>query len=90
MVLRRGHNGRVRSVIWSPDDQRVVTAGADGAVYEWRLQDFKREKENVLKVRSQGARCHRPIALGLNYPQRSAVPQCLGGASVLAALPCLH
>ncbi len=46
----RGHNGRVRSVIWSPDDQRLVTAGADGAVYEWRLQDFKREKENVLKV----------------------------------------
>ncbi|KAK9834356.1 hypothetical protein WJX84_006234, partial [Apatococcus fuscideae] len=45
----RGHNGRVRSVIWSPDDQRLVTAGADGAVYEWRLQDFKREKENVLK-----------------------------------------
>ncbi len=31
-------------------DQRLVTAGADGAVYEWRLQDFKREKENVLKV----------------------------------------
>ncbi len=25
------------------------TAGLDGAVYEWKLKDFKREKENVLK-----------------------------------------
>jgi WD40 repeat protein len=36
-------------VHWSPDDTRLVTAGMDGAVYEWRLRDLKREKENVLK-----------------------------------------
>ncbi len=36
---------------WLPDDTKLVSAGVDGAVYEWRLKDFKRSKENVLKVR---------------------------------------
>eukprot|EP00899_Mesostigma_viride_P000129 jgi/Mesvir1/10116/Mv16834-RA.2 len=45
----RGHNGKVRSIHWSADDMRLVSAGADGAIYEWRLKEFKREKENVLK-----------------------------------------
>jgi WD40 repeat protein len=39
----------VRSIWWSPDDAMVVTAGMDGAVYEWQLRDFKRERENVNK-----------------------------------------
>ena len=34
----------------------------DGAVYEWRLKDFKREKENVLK--------------GCNYSSVLATPDC--------------
>ncbi|KAI8472173.1 MAG: hypothetical protein J3K34DRAFT_519934 [Monoraphidium minutum] len=45
----RGHNGKVRSLCWSADDTRLLSSGADGAVYEWRLSDLKREKENVLK-----------------------------------------
>ncbi|GLC59167.1 hypothetical protein PLESTB_001455600 [Pleodorina starrii] len=45
----RGHNGKVRSVAWSPDDSKLISAGMDGAVYEWRLRDLKREKEHVLK-----------------------------------------
>lgn len=45
----RGHNGKVRSVFWVADDTRLISAGMDGAVYEWRLKDFRREKENVLK-----------------------------------------
>mmetsp|Transcript_36831 Transcript_36831/g.108610 ORF Transcript_36831/g.108610 Transcript_36831/m.108610 type:complete len:1386 (-) Transcript_36831:299-4456(-) len=45
----RGHNGKVRSLHWNPTDTHIVSAGMDGAVYEWRLKDFKREKENVLK-----------------------------------------
>lgn len=48
----RGHNGKVKSIFWSPDDSRLVSAGADGAVYEWKVKDVKREKENVLKVSS--------------------------------------
>lgn len=41
----------MRSLAWLPDDTKLVSAGVDGAVYEWRLKDFKRSKENVLKVR---------------------------------------
>jgi len=37
-------------VSWLPDDTKLVSAGVDGAVYEWKLKDFKRSKENVLKV----------------------------------------
>ncbi len=40
---------QVRALFWSPDDTRLISAGMDGAVYEWRLKDFKRDKENVLK-----------------------------------------
>lgn len=40
---------QVRAICWSSNDNSIVSAGADGAVYEWRLSDQKREKENVLK-----------------------------------------
>jgi hypothetical protein len=29
---------QVRSLFWSPDDTRVISAGMDGAVYEWKLK----------------------------------------------------
>lgn len=51
LAFCRGHNGKVRSIVWSPDDTKLVSGGMDGAVYEWRIKDLKREKENVLKVR---------------------------------------
>lgn len=40
---------QIRAMCWASNDSRVVSAGADGAVYEWRLSDLRREKENVLK-----------------------------------------
>merc|ERR1719440_2487302 len=45
----RGHNGKVKSIYWTQDDSRVISAGMDGAVYEWQLKDFRRTSENVLK-----------------------------------------
>ncbi|XP_028666683.1 cilia- and flagella-associated protein 57 [Erpetoichthys calabaricus] len=45
----KGHNGKVRSVVWSPDDSRLVSCGMDGAVYEWNTLTGKRESECVLK-----------------------------------------
>ncbi|XP_024523319.1 cilia- and flagella-associated protein 57 [Selaginella moellendorffii] len=45
----RGHSGKVRSIWWSADDTTIVSAGADGALYEWRMKDFKRNRENVMK-----------------------------------------
>ena len=44
----RGHNGKVKSIYWTQDDSRVISAGMDGAVYE-QLKDFRRTSENVLK-----------------------------------------
>ena len=45
----KGHNGRVQSVRWSKDDAKIVTAGVDGAVYEWDSRTLSRSGENVLK-----------------------------------------
>lgn len=33
----KGHSNRVKSIAWTDDDTGFVTAGMDGAVYEWRL-----------------------------------------------------
>ena len=38
----KGHNGRVRSVVWSSDDQKIISCGTDGAVYEWEVATGKR------------------------------------------------
>ncbi|XP_062337115.1 cilia- and flagella-associated protein 57-like [Osmerus eperlanus] len=45
----KGHNGKVRAIVWSTDDSRLVSCGMDGAVYEWNSLTSKRESENVLK-----------------------------------------
>ncbi|KAJ3117421.1 Cilia- and flagella-associated protein 57 [Phlyctochytrium bullatum] len=53
----KGHNGKVRSIYWSPDDSKIVSAGMDGAIYDWALRDLsgmagfgvKREGESILK-----------------------------------------
>jgi cilia- and flagella-associated protein 57 len=45
----RGHSGKVAALCWSRDGTRLTSAGRDGAVYEWRLSDLKREREHVLK-----------------------------------------
>ncbi|KAJ3295034.1 Cilia- and flagella-associated protein 57 [Borealophlyctis nickersoniae] len=45
----KGHQGKVRSISWSPDDTRLVTCGIDGAVYDWNVRTLKREGEVVQK-----------------------------------------
>ena len=32
-----GHNNRVRSISWTPDDSALVSCGMDGAVFEFRV-----------------------------------------------------
>ena len=46
----KGHNNRIKSIIWSLDDQRLTSCGVDGAVYEWDVQAGNRIGENVLKT----------------------------------------
>ncbi|XP_012923642.1 cilia- and flagella-associated protein 57 isoform X2 [Heterocephalus glaber] len=45
----KGHTGKIRSVVWNADDSKLISAGTDGAVYEWNLSSGKRETEYVLK-----------------------------------------
>ncbi|XP_038622165.1 cilia- and flagella-associated protein 57 [Tachyglossus aculeatus] len=45
----KGHNGKVRCVVWSGDDSKLISCGTDGAVYEWNVLIGKRESECVLK-----------------------------------------
>ncbi|RLN97001.1 hypothetical protein BBJ28_00009119, partial [Nothophytophthora sp. Chile5] len=56
----RGHNGKVRSLFWNADDSGLVSAGLDGAVYHWDLDEAKREAEFVQKgVPYYSALCNR-------------------------------
>ncbi|GFR57789.1 cilia- and flagella-associated protein 57-like [Elysia marginata] len=45
----KGHNGKVKSVVWSADDSKLVSCGMDGAVYEWDTFTGKRISESVWK-----------------------------------------
>lgn len=39
----------MRSIWWAYDDFSIVTAGLDGAIYEWDLKTCKRSREIVIK-----------------------------------------
>ena len=36
--------------MWNPDDTRLISCSMDGAIYEWNVESFKRERECVLKT----------------------------------------
>lgn len=39
----KGHNGRVRHLLWSRDDRILASCGADGMIYAWQIgHDFAR------------------------------------------------
>ncbi|CAH8666324.1 unnamed protein product [Dicrocoelium dendriticum] len=45
----KGHNGKIRCIVWSNDDHKLISCGMDGAVYEWDPQKGTRNGESVLK-----------------------------------------
>ena len=45
----KGHNGKIRALIWAVDDSKLISCGMDGAVYEWDPYTGKRLGESVLK-----------------------------------------
>jgi WD40 repeat protein len=45
----KGHNGKVKSLSWSANDNLLVSGGTDGAVYVWNVRELKRENEYILK-----------------------------------------
>ncbi|OUM64726.1 hypothetical protein PIROE2DRAFT_8413, partial [Piromyces sp. E2] len=48
----KGHNGKITSLYWTQNDNILVSAGADGAVYVWDIRKMKRESEYVCKDNS--------------------------------------
>ncbi|ESO05498.1 hypothetical protein HELRODRAFT_77614 [Helobdella robusta] len=47
--LFKTHLDMVRSMCWTDNDARIVSAGRDGAIYEWEVLTAKRFSENVVK-----------------------------------------
>jgi WD40 repeat protein len=45
----KGHNGKIKSLYWSLDDNFIVSAGTEGAIYTWNVRELKRENEYILK-----------------------------------------
>lgn len=37
--LFRGHSGKIKTILWDPDDLGFYTGGSDGLVFYWRLED---------------------------------------------------
>ncbi|KAL4457327.1 hypothetical protein ABPG75_012192 [Micractinium tetrahymenae] len=81
LAVLRGHNGKVRGLWWSSDDTALVTAGVDGAVYEWRVLEGRRVRDFVQKgwTYSCVAGMH---AVGANPSNTSAVA---GGPNAIFA-----
>ena len=46
----RAHTGRVRALWWSSDDTTLLSCGAEGAVYQWRVAGLARLREFTLQV----------------------------------------
>ncbi|XP_014667325.1 PREDICTED: cilia- and flagella-associated protein 57-like isoform X2 [Priapulus caudatus] len=56
----KGHNGKVKVVIWTLDDSRIISCGWDGAVYSWDVSTGKRLGECVIKSCSYNSVCVAP------------------------------
>eukprot|EP01065_Artemidia_motanka_P053300 TRINITY_DN985_c0_g1_i1.p1 TRINITY_DN985_c0_g1~~TRINITY_DN985_c0_g1_i1.p1 ORF type:complete len:1217 (+),score=514.48 TRINITY_DN985_c0_g1_i1:99-3749(+) len=46
----RGPTGKIRCLYWlPPDDTHLLSAGHDGAVYDWNVREGRKENDNVTK-----------------------------------------
>ncbi|KND01929.1 uncharacterized protein SPPG_02436 [Spizellomyces punctatus DAOM BR117] len=70
----KGHNGKIRSIAWSPDDTRILSCGMDGVVYDWDVRGSKKMGE----VRVQGV-----VFLGAVVTPDAKLVYCVGGDGVL-------
>merc|ERR1719204_2626241 len=47
LSILRGHNQKIRSLYFNLSDTSLISAGAEGAVYEWSMFSFSRIQEHV-------------------------------------------
>ena len=46
----RGPTGKIRCLYWlPPDDTRLLSAGHDGAVYDWNVKEGRKEGDHIMK-----------------------------------------
>ncbi|XP_046661792.1 cilia- and flagella-associated protein 57 [Homalodisca vitripennis] len=45
----KGHNGIIRSLVWTASDKSLYSCGSDGAVYEWNMFDGMRVNDVITK-----------------------------------------
>ena len=72
-----GHSASVQSICWSNTDQQLISAGSEGAIYEWRISENggKRNELNESVIKSVSYQCIRYdddsqmlVALGSHKP----------------------
>jgi cilia- and flagella-associated protein 57 len=56
----KGHSGKVRSICWSLDDNRIVSCGLDGNVYDWNVSTLKRDSEQSWNNVLMSSACFSP------------------------------
>mmetsp|Transcript_108172 Transcript_108172/g.186736 ORF Transcript_108172/g.186736 Transcript_108172/m.186736 type:complete len:1368 (-) Transcript_108172:213-4316(-) len=56
----QGHSSMVKSICWTKNDTGLVSAGFEGAVYEWKIDGMKREDadDNVMKSTAYSCLCY--------------------------------
>ncbi|XP_013398082.1 cilia- and flagella-associated protein 57 [Lingula anatina] len=87
LLQLKGHNGKIRSVIWTADDNKLISCGMDGAVYEWDTFTGKRVGENVLKSCSYSSVAVTPdgkttLAVGTDHTLKE-----ISDSSILREVP---
>ncbi|KAI9208884.1 WD40-repeat-containing domain protein, partial [Polychytrium aggregatum] len=41
----KGHQGKVKSIMWNQDDSHLVSCGIDGSVFDWNIRTGRRDGE---------------------------------------------
>ena len=56
----QGHSSMVKSICWTKNDTGLVSAGFEGAVYEWKIDGMKREDadDNIVKSTAYSCLCY--------------------------------
>ena len=59
--LLTGHSASVQSICWSRNDKQLISAGSEGAIYEWRITSTggKRNEVNESVIKSVNYQCVR-------------------------------
>ncbi|KMQ89315.1 wd repeat-containing protein 65 [Lasius niger] len=47
--ILKGHTGRVKALLWSQTDLKILSMGTEGAIYEWDMTTGTRSSEIILK-----------------------------------------